>query len=94
LDKGRKILKKKSAARIAAIAAVGGEERGKRSVFIQTVQQSDNDGQRAAAKGVRAENTVFRAEHKQRNQNPKGRITLRKTSHKFETSCVFPAGNM
>ena len=87
-------MKKKSAARIARIAAVGGKQRGKRSVFIQTVQQSDNDGKGAAAKSVRAENTVFRAKHKQRNQNPKGRVTLRKTSHKFETSCVFTAGNM
>lgn len=76
------------------IAAVGGKNLGKRPILIQTVQQSDDDRKGAAAERIRTENTVFRAKHKQRDQDPKGGVTLRKTSHKFETSCVFTAGDM
>ena len=76
----------------ATTVARGREYRGKRAVFIQTVQKRDEDGKTAAAKDVRAEETVFRAKNKQSDKNPKGAITLRTTIHK--NLLCFAAGDM
>ena len=63
-------------------AAVRGKKRGQRSVFVQTIQERDDDGQTATTQNVRAEDTVLTAEYEKRNQNPESRITLRKAIHK------------
>ncbi len=74
-DKSKGEKERLTAAVRAAVAAAGRrKDSGERSVFIQTEKQRDNDGQTAAAKNVRAEKAVFRAEHEQRNKNPKGAI--------------------
>ena len=61
----------------AAVAAVAGrrQDGSERAVFVKAEQKRDDDGQSTAVKHVRAEEPVFRAENKQRDQNPKGRIT-------------------
>jgi hypothetical protein len=63
-------------------AAVGGENIGQRSVFVQAIQKRDDDGKSTAIQHVRAENPVLTTEHEKRNQNPESRITLRKAIHK------------
>ena len=77
---------------MATAVARGSENCGKRSVFIKTVHKRDKDGKTAAVKDVRAEETVFRAENKQSDKNPKGAITLRTTIHK--NLLCFAAGDM
>ena len=59
---------------MAAIAAVAArcEDGGKGAVFVKAEKQSEHDGQSTAAKHVGTENTVFRAEDKQCDENPKG----------------------
>ena len=54
---------RKSVTATPAMAGRGKDSR-QRSVFVKTEQQCDDDGQSAAAKDIRAENTVFRAEDK------------------------------
>ena len=64
-------------------SVAGRRQKGrKRAVFVKAEKQSDNNGKSAAAENVRAEDTVFRAEHEQSNKNPKGNVTLIATSHK------------
>lgn len=64
----------KSTAAVAAVARRR-QDRSERAVFVKAEQKRDDDGQSTAAKHVRAEEPVFRAENKQSNQNPKGRVT-------------------
>ena len=61
----------------AATTAVAGRGKkgSKRTVLIQTEKKCQNDRQTAAAEYVRAENSVFRAENKQCDKNPKGGVT-------------------
>jgi hypothetical protein len=63
-------------------AAVGGENIGQRSVFVQTIQKRHDDGKSTTAQHVRAEDPVLTTEYEKRNQNPESRITLRKAIHK------------
>ena len=80
----KKQIRRKKSQSATAVAAVTrrGEDCGQRTVLVQTEKQSDNDRQATAAKNVRAEETVFRAEDKQSDENPKGAVTLIATSHK------------
>ena len=64
----------KSTAAVAAVAARR-QNGSERTVLVKAEQKRDDDRQSAATKRVRAEEPVFRAENKQSNQNPKGRIT-------------------
>lgn len=75
---------KKSIAAVAVVfaTAVGGEHGSERAVSVQAEQQGKQNRQAATAKRVRAENAVFRAQHKQRDKDPKGQVTLSATSHK------------
>ncbi len=67
------------------------QDRGKRSVFIETEKKSQQNRQTATAENVGAENAVFRAEYKQRNKYPKGYVvTLSATIH-IDLLC-FAAG--
>ena len=67
---------------MAAAVAVGGKKGRKRSVLIKAIQKRYDDGQATAAQNVRAENAVLAAEYKQRDQDPKSRVTLREAIHK------------
>lgn len=71
-----------AAAILAAAVAVGGKKGRKRSVLIKAIQKRYDDGQATAAQNVRAENAVLAAEYKQRDQDPKSRVTLREAIHK------------
>ena len=52
-------------------------------LFVQTEQEREDNRQSATAEDVRTEETVFRAENKQCDQNPKGDVvTLGATIHK------------
>ena len=78
----------------APASARRGEDSGKRSVLVQTVEKRENNRQTAAAQDTFAETSVFRAQNEQRNENPKGGVTLCAAIHKIKTSCVFTAGDM
>lgn len=67
----------------ATAAARGSKQSRQRSVFVKAEKERDDDGQSAAAKDVRAERAVFRAENKQSDKNPKGYVTLGATIHKI-----------
>ena len=73
-----------AAARAVAVTAAGGRKDAcKRTVFIKTEEQSDDNGKPATAENVGAEDTVLRAQHEQGDKDPKGYvITLIATSHK------------
>lgn len=77
LGKTSKEKKEKKGEKSTAVAAVARrrQDRSECAVFVKAEQKRDDDRQSAAAKHVRAEEPVFRAENKQSNQNPKGRIT-------------------
>ena len=77
---------------VAFAAALRGQNRSERSVFIKAEQQRDDDRQSAAAENVRAENPVFRSKNEQSDKNPKGHITLIATSHK--NLLCYAAGDM
>lgn len=83
LIKEKKRLRKSAAGIAVATTVMGGEDCAKRSVFIKAIQKRDNDGKSTAAQYVRAEAAVLRAEYEQRYEDPKGRVTLRKASHKI-----------
>ncbi len=70
----RKKEKKSTAVARTATVARRRQNGGKRSVFIQTEKQGDKDGQTATAENIRAENSVFRAEYEQSDENPKGGV--------------------
>ena len=61
--------------------AVRGKKGRKGSVLVKAIEQCDDDGQAAAVQYVGAEHSVLTAKHKKSNQDPKGRITLRKAIH-------------
>ena len=74
---------KEKTLRLASAAAMARrrQDGGKCAVFIKAEQQSGDDGKPATVKDIRAERTVFRAEHEQSDKNPKGVVTLIATSH-------------
>ena len=62
---------------VATAMAAGRSENGReRTVFIQAVQKRNHDRKSATAKNTFAEDPVFRPENKERNQNPKGGVSL------------------
>ena len=66
----------------ATAAARRGKQRRQRTVFIKAEEERDNNRQAAAVKKICAESTVFRADYKQSNKNPKGYVSLGATIHK------------
>ena len=66
----------------ATAAARRGEQRRQRTVFIKAEEERDNNRQTTAVKKICAESTVFRADYKQSNKNPKGYVSLGATIHK------------
>ncbi len=71
--------KKKRRKSLTAIARAvtrtrGREHRRKRTVLPKAEKQSRYNRQPATAKYVGTENSVFRTEYQQSNQNPKGRV--------------------
>ena len=63
-----------SAATAATAVARRREDRCKRTVFIQTEKQGDNNGKSAAVKDVGTEEAVLRTEDEQSNENPKSGV--------------------
>ena len=62
-----------------------------RPVLIKAIQERDNYGKTATAQETAGREAVFRTEHRNSDENPKGRvIILHATIHK-RTSCVFSA---
>jgi hypothetical protein len=78
---------------VAAATIRRGEDSGKSSVFVHTIEQSENDRQTAAAQKAVAEHSVFRAENKQSDKDPKGSISLGAAIHNRNLLC-FAAGDM
>ena len=59
---------------VAVTTARRRQDCGERTVLVKTVQERNEDRQSATAEDIRAERAVLRAEHEQRNENPKGGV--------------------
>ena len=55
---------------------MGRQQTAKSAVFIKAIQKGKDDRKSATGEETFAENPVFRAENKQRDQNPKSGVTL------------------
>ena len=78
----------------ASASARRGEDSGKGAVLIQAIEERDDDRQTAPAQNAFAETAVFRAEHQERDENPKGGVITLCAAIHIKTSCVFTAGDM
>ncbi len=68
---------------MAATAAARRGEQGRQSaVFVKAEEKCDYNGQAAAVKNICTERSVFSAEYKQCDKNPKGYVSLGATIHK------------
>lgn len=63
LGEDKEMRKKELATAVAAAVARRCQQSGKGSVFVQTEQKCDDNGEPAAAENIRAETAVFRAEY-------------------------------
>ena len=66
----------------AVAGARGGKDRRQRAVFIQAVQESDDDGKGTTAEQVAADKPVFIAKDEDGDEQPKGTVPVRTTIHK------------